>query len=94
VTFSVTQGSAPTMALDRTQLFFGAVTTGASFERQTSGQVVRLTQSGAGTVTWTAAASHPWLTVSPSSGTGTAALTVTVSPTPRNSPSTAPPTAR
>lgn len=77
-TFSVTQGPAPRVALDRTRLFFGAVTTGGSFERQTSAQVIRLTQSGAGTVTWTATTSHPWLTVSPSSGTGTAALTVSV----------------
>ena len=36
------------MALDKTALNFGAVTTGATFVSQTAAQVVRLTQTGAG----------------------------------------------
>jgi hypothetical protein len=41
-------------------------------------QVVRLTQSGSGTVAWTASSSHPWLKVAPVSGTGPAELSVSV----------------
>jgi hypothetical protein len=66
----------PTMSLDRTTLRFAAVTTGTAFSSLTAAQTVRLTQSGAGSVTWTAASSVPWLTVTPSSGTGPAALSV------------------
>jgi hypothetical protein len=68
----------PTMALDKTSLTFGAATTGAAFATQTAAQVVRVTQTGAGTVTWTAASTQPWLTVTPTSGTGSATLTVNV----------------
>ena len=45
---------------------------------QTAAQVVRLTQSGAGTVTWTATSNQPWLQVSPASGSGSANLSVSV----------------
>ncbi len=69
----------PTMALDRTSLRFGAVSNGAGFLFQTSLQTVRLTQTGPATpVTWTAIAAQPWIQVSPSSGTGSSALTITV----------------
>ena len=66
------------MALDKTSLRFGAVTTGAAFVSQTAAQVVRLTQSGAGTVTWTATPNQPWLQVSPASGSGSADLSISV----------------
>jgi hypothetical protein len=39
---------------------------------------VRLTQAGAGTVTWSATSNQPWLTVTPTSGTGPATLSVAV----------------
>ena len=58
----------PTMSIDRTSLNFAAVTTGAAFTSQTPAQTVRLTQTGAGTVTWTAASTAPWLVVSPALG--------------------------
>ena len=70
--------TAPLLTLDKTSLRFGAVTTGAAFVSQTAAQVVRLTQSGTGTVTWTATPSQPWLQVSPASGTGSAELTISV----------------
>jgi alpha-tubulin suppressor-like RCC1 family protein len=70
--------TAPTMALDKTALVFSALTSGAAFTAQTSAQTVRLTQTGAGTVTWTAASTTPWLVVSPASGTGSATLSVGV----------------
>jgi hypothetical protein len=66
----------PTVALDRTALQFAAASSGVAFTSQTSSQVVRLTQTGAGSVTWTATPSAPWLVVSPTSGSGSATLTV------------------
>ena len=70
--------AAPTMALDRTALAFAATSNGAAFTAQTAAQSVRLTQSGTGTVTWTATASQPWLVVSPATGSGPATLTLSV----------------
>ena len=71
-------GTLPTMTLDKTSLRFAAVSNGAAFLAQTSAQVVRLTQSGAGTVAWTATSNQPWLQLSPASGTGSANLTLSV----------------
>ena len=68
----------PLMTLDKTSLRFGAVTTGTTFVSQTASQVVRLTQSGAGSVTWTATPSQAWLQVSPASGSGSADLSISV----------------
>jgi hypothetical protein len=68
--------SPPTMSLSRTSLRFSAVTTGSSFSSGTPPQTVRLSQTGSGSVTWTAASNVPWLVVSPASGTGSATLTV------------------
>jgi Viral BACON domain len=73
-----TEPTAPTMTLDKSALRFGAVTRGGTFLSQTAAQIVRLTQSGAGTVTWTATPNQPWLQVSPASGTGSANLSVSV----------------
>ena len=73
-TVTVTQdGTGPFMSLDRTSLNFGATTSGGTFTSQTSAQTVRLSQIGAGTVTWTAAPPGR-ATVSPTSGTGPATL--------------------
>ena len=68
----------PTIALDKISLRFGAVTNGSAFTSQTAAQVVRLTQAGTGTVTWSATSNQPWLQVSPASGTGSANLSVSV----------------
>jgi hypothetical protein len=70
----------PTMTLDKTSLRFGAITSGASFNGQTTGQIVRLSQAGAGTVNWTATPTRPWLVVDRTSGTGPAELTINVVP--------------
>ncbi len=77
-TLSIVQGTPPSMGLDKTTLFFGAATTGASFTSKTTAQVVRLTQSHAGDVTWTASSNKPWITVSPASGSGPALLSIGV----------------
>ena len=70
--------SGPMMSLDKTSIRFGAVTNGAAFLSQTAPQIVRLTRAGAGTVTWTATSSDPWLQVTPSSGSGPANLSLSV----------------
>lgn len=70
----------PLVVLDKPRLQFGVTTSGTAFATNTPAQVVRLLQSGTGTVTWTAAASQPWLTVSPASGSGSATFTVSVKP--------------
>jgi hypothetical protein len=77
--FTLTQNpTGPAMSLDKTSLIFGAVNTGAAFSSQTGPQTVRLTQTGAGAVSWTAASTTPWLLVSPASGSGSATLTISV----------------
>jgi hypothetical protein len=78
VTINVNAVTLPTMSLDRTSLQFAATVASATFAQQTSTQTVRITQAGTGTVTWTAIANLPWMTVSPSSGTGPATLTIGV----------------
>lgn len=77
--FFVTQlGTGPAMSLDKPSLDFAASTNGAAFVAQTTSQAVRLSQSGAGVVTWTATSNVPWLTLSPTSGSGPATLNLSV----------------
>jgi hypothetical protein len=73
--------SGPTMTLDKTSLRFAGVPSGSTFTWKTATQIVRLNQSGSGTVTWTATPTRPWVQVSPSSGTGSANLSVSVTGT-------------
>jgi hypothetical protein len=70
--------TAPLLTLDKTSLYFGAVTNGTTFVLQTAAQAVRLTQTGTGTVTWTATSNQSWLQVSPASGSGSANLSISV----------------
>ena len=72
----------PSMAVDTTTAYFGAVTAGGGFSWRTAAQPIRLTQTGSGTVTWTATSTRPWLQVTPASGTGPASLTLSVGPDP------------
>jgi Tol biopolymer transport system component len=69
-----------TMALDKTALRFAAVTNGAAFASQTAAQAVRLTQAGIKAVGWTASSNQPWLHVTPASGSGSATLSIGVTP--------------
>ena len=70
------ESTGPVLTLDKPALSFGAVVRDGALAHRTSAQTLRLTQSGSGTVTWTVTSNVPWLTVSPASGTGPAALTV------------------
>jgi hypothetical protein len=75
---SVPSDLSATVALDRTALTFGATSSGAAFLTRTDSQSVRLFQQGFATVRWSIRSNQPWLSVSPSSGTGPAVLTVGV----------------
>lgn len=83
LSLTITQAGAagPTMALDKSALYFGATVTGGIVTSQTAAQIVRMTQANAGTVTWTATPSQPWIQVTPSSGTGSANFSISVVPT-------------
>jgi hypothetical protein len=76
-------GSLPTLALDRSHLYFGATNNGSTV---TSAQTVHvITTSG---VAWTASSNQPFVTVSPTSGSGSGTITVTVQSSTFPSPST------
>ncbi len=85
-TFTVTQSATPpTMTLDKTSLRFGAVSNLVTLKGLStinlippSPQIVRLTQSGSGPVTWTVTTNQWWLGVSPASGSGSADLAVSL----------------
>lgn len=68
-------GENPTaqISLSQTNIYFGAVQGKSSSRSKT----IQITISGSGTVNWTAAADASWLTVSPSSGTGSGIVTLT-----------------
>jgi BACON domain-containing protein/all-beta uncharacterized protein len=86
-TFTITEyGSGPTMSVDHSSLVFAGASNGAAFITKTSPQIVRLVQSGTGTVTWTVSSSVPWATVTPSSGSGSGAVTISVQFQPGFSP--------
>jgi hypothetical protein len=75
---NATPSTPAVMSLDRITLNFAALRTGAALSNQTSAQIVQLLQTGTGTVTWTAMSNQPWLTVTPASGSGSAALSLAV----------------
>jgi len=69
----------PQISLSRTQLYFGADTSG----KQTGPQSFLISNSGGGILNWTAVATTSddnWLTCNPASGTGSAMVTVSISP--------------
>jgi len=66
-------GSLPTITLDRSHLYFGATNNGSLI---TPSQVVNVTTTSG--VAWTASSNQPFVTVNPTSGTGTGSFTITV----------------
>jgi uncharacterized protein (TIGR03437 family) len=66
----------PTLAATPTSLQF-AYTAGGAVP---AAQAVSISNSGSGTLTWTAASNQPWLSVSPASGTAPSTLSISVSP--------------
>jgi photosystem II stability/assembly factor-like uncharacterized protein len=81
-TLTVTQAGAPAgqLTLDKTRVFFGAVTSESGIVTQTAPQSVRITQTGSTPIAWAVTPTQPWLKVSPSTGVGSATLTISVDP--------------
>jgi len=83
----LTTDSAPTritvlgaaFSLDHTLLGFAGVRNATAFTAITTAQEVLLTQGGAASP-WTATPSQPWVVVSPSSGTGSRSVMVSIDP--------------
>jgi hypothetical protein len=66
----------PEITVDRNRLNFGAVSSGV----HTGPQHFRITNGGTGTLNWNVSTNKPWLSVTPSSGTGAGKVTVSISP--------------
>ncbi len=66
----------PTLSVTPSSLNFGVETAGGAWTSVTPGQSVRVTQTGAGTVTWTASADQPWIQVTNGAGTGNGRFTI------------------
>jgi hypothetical protein len=65
-------GGIPSISLSKAKLNFGSERYGTP----TTPEAILLTNSGTGTLTWTAIPSQDWITVTPASGTGNKVLTV------------------
>jgi len=76
--FSITSGSGnnPVISLSRTALFFGA----RGQTTQTDAQTFLISNTGNGTLNWSASTNKSWLSCSPGSGTDDGAVTVSVVP--------------
>ena len=68
----------PTLTATPSSVNFGVIPSGASFSAATTTQSIRLVQSGAGTVTWTATADQPWIQIANGSGTGSGRFSVAI----------------
>jgi len=66
------------LALERARLSFGSVRSGTSLTASTPSQRLLVTQTATSPVSWTASSSNSWLRVTPTSGTGTTPLTVSI----------------
>jgi hypothetical protein len=66
-----------TLVVEPSSLRFGAVHNGAAVTTQPAAQTVRLLVSGSST-TWSAAASEPWVQLSPASGSGSTSMSIGV----------------
>jgi peptidoglycan/xylan/chitin deacetylase (PgdA/CDA1 family) len=65
------------IALSRTKFNFGSDTDGSCTPQQT----LRIENKGEDVLNWTVSCDSPWITVEPSSGTGSAAVNISVNPT-------------
>ena len=74
VTFDITAAPTPTIGLSATSLSFSAVQGGSNPANRT----ITISNSGSGTLNWTASESATWLSVSPASGTGAGTITISV----------------
>ena len=66
------------LALERGRLSFGAVKSGSTVTQVSPSQRLLVTQTASSSVSWTATANNSWVRVTPSSGTGTGPVTVSL----------------
>jgi hypothetical protein len=69
-------GLLPRLVPDRTTLRFGAVKSGATLTAVTPAQAVVVTQIGAGSTSWSVSSNQSWVSVSPTSLSGTSVFDV------------------
>lgn len=74
VSFDVTAAPTPTIGLSATTLSFSAVQGGSNPANKT----ISVSNSGSGTLNWTATENASWLSLSPASGTGSGTISVAV----------------
>ena len=74
VSFDVTAAPTPTIGLSATALSFSAVQGGSNPANKT----ISVSNSGSGTLNWTATENAGWLSLSPASGTGAGTISVAV----------------
>ena len=74
--FTITASSIPIILVDKTNMYFGATSSSVN----TGAQPLSISNSGTGTLSWTAAKNANWITVSPTSGTGNAVLQIGANP--------------
>ncbi|MCU0287061.1 MAG: hypothetical protein MUF15_11775 [Acidobacteria bacterium] len=74
--FSISKSTPPQILLNRTQLVFGAMTSGQA----TPSQSLMIENGGGGTLNWTITNDTDWMTCTPSSGTGAGEVMVSVQP--------------
>ena len=72
--FTISSAAPPQISLNRTEIYFGAATSGIS----TSSQSLFVDNSGGGTLNWSITDDSAWLNCSPSSGTNAGSVTVSV----------------
>ncbi len=70
--------SQPASFVVQPQLAYFVAVSGAAAAGPSSTQTLTVSNPGSGAVTWTAAATAPWITISPSSGTTPAQVVVTI----------------
>ncbi|MEQ1844163.1 MAG: choice-of-anchor D domain-containing protein [Nitrospira sp.] len=75
VSFDVTAAPTPTIGLSATTLSFSAAQGGSNPANKT----ISVSNSGSGTLNWTATENTSWLSLSPASGTGAGTISVAVS---------------
>jgi len=75
--FSISTGTGqiPQISLSRTQLYYGA-----QEEKQTVSQKILISNTGTGTLNWSASIESPWLSCSPNTGNDNSVVTVNINP--------------
>ena len=85
--YSLTITPTPTLTLTPSTVNFGVINASGTISAVTPAQTLTLTQSGTGPVTWTAESNVSWLSVSPTSGSGSASIVASMTTNPALLPS-------